>query len=270
MEKYLNTPIKEVITKFPKVADILNEYNIGCVPCNVGTCLLKDIVEIHNLSMEKEQELLARMAKVIYPGKDVRIPKIERKPPVKAEELSYSPPLKRLVDEHSLIKKWVGIIPRTIKNLDIASESDRQLILDGLDFIRFYADKFHHCKEEDILFEYADKNLDIIKTMLQDHETARGHVRAIQEALNKQDKDSLVQHLSAYKDLLTEHINKENEILYPWMDRNLSITEVGDLFTKFNQAESKLDKEVIERCKKFVQEAEERIQRLEAKKEVAK
>jgi hypothetical protein len=36
MESYLNTSIKEVITEFPKVGQILEEYNIGCVPCSVG------------------------------------------------------------------------------------------------------------------------------------------------------------------------------------------------------------------------------------------
>ena len=58
MEKYLNAGIKELIAEFPKIADILNGYNIGCVPCNVGTCLLKDIVEIHNLSIQQEEELI--------------------------------------------------------------------------------------------------------------------------------------------------------------------------------------------------------------------
>jgi len=29
------------------------------------------------------------------------------------------------------------------------------------------------------------------------------------------------------------HIRKEDEILYPWMDRNLSTAQVGALFSKF-------------------------------------
>src|SRR3989338_6323081 len=116
MEKYLNTPIKEVITQFPKVADILNEYNIGCVPCNAGSCLLKDIVEIHNLPEEEEQILMARIAKLIYPDKDIEIPKVQRK--AKARGVTYSPPIKKLVDEHVLIKKLIGLIPEVIQNID--------------------------------------------------------------------------------------------------------------------------------------------------------
>ncbi len=44
MEEYLNKSIKEIINQFPEVGDSLNEYNIGCAPCSVGSCLLKDIV----------------------------------------------------------------------------------------------------------------------------------------------------------------------------------------------------------------------------------
>lgn len=258
MEKYLNTPIKEVITQFPEVADILNEYNIGCVPCNVGSCLLKDIVEIHNLSIEEERELLTKMAEAIYPGKKVAIPQIKRKPALKSGELKYSPPIKKLVDEHTLIKRWIALIPEVIKNLDIESEEGKKLILDGLDFIRSYADKFHHAKEEEILFKYFDENLDIVKTMLSDHETGRSHVKAMVGALQKNDRLSISEHLNGYKDLLTEHIKREDEILYPWMERNLSIRQVGELFDKFNAADQRIGEVVPQRCERFIKGLEEK------------
>jgi len=271
MEKYLNAPIKEIITTFPQVGKILEEYNIGCVPCTLGSCLLKDIVAIHNLA-EEELELMYRIEKAIYPERDVKKSVSGRNIKKKsiAGEIKYSPPIKRLVDEHALIKKWVGLIPAVLENLDVESESAMQLILDGVDFIRFYADKFHHAKEEDILFEYTDKNLDVIKTMLKDHETARGHVKALLDAIKTKDQRSIVEHLSAYNGLLTEHIKKEDEILYPWIDRGLSITQVGELFAKFNEAEGKIDKGVIGRCKKFALEVEKKVQKIKAKKEVIK
>jgi len=277
MEKYLNTPIKEVITQFPQIADILNGYNIGCVPCNVGSCLLKDIVEIHNLSIEQEQKLLAKIAEAIYLGKKVAIPQIKRKPSLKAGQLKYSPPIKKLVDEHVLIKRWIALVPEVIKNLDLESEEGKQIIINGLDFIRSYADKFHHAKEEEILFQYFDKNLDIIKTMLVDHETGRSHVRTIVEALQKNDKSAISEHLNGYKDLLTEHIKKEDEILYPWMERNLSIRQVGELFNKFNAADQKIGEVVPQRCEKFIKSLEEMMlsenqkeQKLQKKKEAIK
>jgi len=145
-----------------------------------------------------------------------------------------------LVEEHVLIKRWVALIPEAIKNFDVASEEGRQLILNGVDFIRFYADKYHHAKEEKILFKYFDEELDILKVMHEDHKQARSHVKAILEALDRKDKAAIAQHFNAYGDLLNEHIKKEDVILYPWMDKNLSVTQIGELFSKFNEADDQI------------------------------
>lgn len=260
MEDYLNKGIKEVISKFPEIADILDEYNIGCVPCNVGTCLLKDIVQIHNLSPNEEAELMSKISNVIYPDKKVKIPTLVKKKGPGAKEIKYSPPMKRLVDEHVLIKKLLALIPEIIETLDVESEEGRQVIKESVNFVRFYADKYHHAKEEEILFKYFDENLDILKVMREDHENARSHVRAILEALDKRDKDKIIEHLKAYRELLSEHIKKEDEILYPWIDKNLSITQIGELFSKFDKVEETSDREVITRCRKFVEGLEEREQ----------
>ncbi len=240
MEAYLNKGIKQIINQFPEVENILDEYGIGCAPCNVGTCLLKDIIEIHNLNADEEQKIMARIAKIFYPGKVIKIPQIKRKNKAKLKEISYSPPIKKLVEEHVLIKRWVALIPEVIKYLEVESEGGRQLILDGVDFIRSYADKYHHAKEEEILFKYFDEDLDILKVMHEDHKQARSHVKAILEALDRKDKTAIAEHFNAYGDLLNEHIKKEDEILYPWMDKNLSVTQIGELFSKFNEADEQI------------------------------
>ena len=258
MEKYLDKGIKAIINQFPKVENILNEYNIGCAPCSIGSCLLKDIIEIHNISPDEEQALMARIAKAIYPDREVKIPKIARKHAARPKGISYSPPMKELVNEHALIKRLLAMIPEFIDNLDVASEQGRQLIVDGIDFIRSYADKYHHAKEEEILFKYFDENLDIIKAMYEDHEKARARVRAMLKALAKKDKEAISKQLSAYQELLTEHIKKEDEILYPWMDRNLSITQIGELFSKFNEKDKEFG-DAPKRCGEFINNLEEKL-----------
>ena len=74
MEQYLNKGIKEIIDQYPDVEKILDEYGIGCGPCSVGICELKDIVDIHNLPDDQEQELMQKIAGIIYPGQDIIIP----------------------------------------------------------------------------------------------------------------------------------------------------------------------------------------------------
>ncbi len=265
MEEYLNKNIKEIINQFPEVENILNGYNIGCAPCSIGSCLLKDIIEIHNLSPEEEQELMTTIAKIIYPSREVTIPRIKRKHEARPKEIGYSPPMKKLVNEHVLIKRLVALIPEVIDKLDVASEEGRQVIIDGVDFIRSYADKYHHTKEEEILLKYFDENLDIIKTIYEDHETGRSHVRAVLEALDDRDKEAVSKHLNAYRELLTEHIKKEDEILYPWMDRNLSITQIGELFSKFNGRDEEFG-DTSKRYEEFINKLEEKFKLKEALK----
>ncbi len=260
MEKYLDTPIKELITQFPELGSLLEKYEIGCVPCNVGTCLFKDIMEIHNLTPQDEENLMKQIARVIYPDKRIAIPKIKRKKSPAQGQIQYSPPMKKLVEEHTLIKKIVDLIPKIIETLDLDSEKGRNRVQGTVDFIRFFADKYHHAKEESILFKYFDENLDVIQTMYIDHDHARGYVNAIKEGLEEQDKQKVAENLFAYHELLSEHIKKEDEILYVWMDRNLSTHQIGKLFLSFSEADSTYDADVIKKCRNFVNTLEEEFQ----------
>ena len=234
VEVYLNRNIKEIITEFPKIEEILDEYSIGCGTCGEGLCLLKDILEIHYLEEDLENELMARISQTIYPDKNVEFPKKKRK--LKGQnEIKYSPPMKKMVDEHVLIKRWLALIPKVVEDIDLETEEGMEVINKGISFISDYADKYHHAKEEDETFKYFNENLDIIKVIRNDHVKVRDHVKAMLRAIEDKDKDALAEHLRAYSEILPEHIKKEDEILYPWMDRNLSINQVGQLLSRFNE-----------------------------------
>ena len=233
-ESYLNKGIKEVITEFPEIEKILDSFNIGCSSCGEGLCLLKDIVEIHNTDDETERELMARISKVIFPDKEIEFPTRKREKSF-TKEIKYSPPMKKMVDEHVLIKRWLALIPKVIEKLDLETEEGIELINKGIDFIRNYADKYHHAKEEDQTFKYFNENLDILKVIKSDHVKVRSHVRTMVDAIEEKNKEKLAEHLNAYKEILPEHIKKEDEILYPWMDRNLNMTQIGELYSKFNE-----------------------------------
>ncbi|MEW5910026.1 MAG: hemerythrin domain-containing protein [Thermodesulfobacteriota bacterium] len=256
MEEYLTKGIKEIIQQFPSVGSILDEYGIGCGPCSVGICQLKDIVGIHHLPKDQEDELMSRIAAAVNP--DVGITPCEQRKKTRPQEkkINYSPPLQQLVDEHVWIKRWIALIPELVRRLDLESRDGREIILAGLDMIRSYADKLHHAKEEDILFKYFDETADIIKVMLEDHQKARSLVRAMMEALDKPDKDAIGTHLLAYRELLSEHIRKEDEILYPWMDSRLSMHQVGELFSKFADSQMGFSPE---KYQTFILDLEERF-----------
>jgi len=49
-----DSAIQDVLAEYPGIGEILAGYDIGCVTCKVGICLLKDVVAIHGLSTEQE------------------------------------------------------------------------------------------------------------------------------------------------------------------------------------------------------------------------
>ncbi len=149
-------------------------------------------------------------------------------------------------------------------NLDVKTGNGKNLVRNCVYFIRNYADRYHHAKEEEILFKYFDEDLDILKVMYDDHGNARAHVRAVLDGLEHEDGEAVSRQLDAYRGLLTEHIKKEDEILYPWMDRNLSDRQIGEMFARFNEAGVSYAGKAIERCERIVEELDARLGGLRA------
>jgi len=232
IEKCLDTNIKDLITGYPEIQQALDKFEIGCAPCNLGTCKLKDVVGIHNLNAENEKKLFNNIFGIIFPGESFTIPRIGQDKS-KDKKVSLSPPLKMLVDEHVLIKRILAQIPKITEVLDLSKETDKQLVRDIVDFIKNYADKYHHAKEEDILFKKFDASLDIINVMINDHVLSRSYVANMLNAVEEENSEKAKINLLNYLELLTEHIKKEDTILYPWMDNNLDTKDVGEIYSQF-------------------------------------
>jgi len=257
MERYASTGIKEIIAQFPRVAEILEEYGIGCGPCSIGVCRLKDILDIHSLDKNAELELMRRIEAEIYPQRNLVVAP-------RATTLAQAPdtsmlaaPLQTLIDEHRLIKRWLALIPKLLENLNLIAPEDRQIINQGIDFIRSYADQLHHGKEEEILFAFFDTSADIFQVIYADHRRARDLVKEMTTALAAGNGSKLTEHLLDYATLLIEHIGKEDGVLFPWLNNRLSELQVKDLTLRFAQVDQGLGNDG-RRYQGFIEQLEER------------
>jgi hemerythrin-like domain-containing protein len=257
METYLKRGIKEVIEAHPAVGSVLTRFGIGCVQCTVGTCLLGDVVSIHALPPEDEAELMAEIEQVIYPDRQVERALHSERREALPREITYSPPVRKLVDEHVLIKRLLAVLPRMIEDARATGELHADAFRDAIDFIRGYADRFHHMKEEDILFDYTDREAEVIRVIYEDHDRARAHVRAAAQAIEDGDIEALASNLYAYRELLTEHIAKEDDVLYPYIDRSLTTHQVGEVARRSAEAESKVSADVPAKYERFVADIEQ-------------
>jgi hemerythrin-like domain-containing protein len=135
-----------------------------------------------------------------------------------------------LVREHVLIKRMLALLEQNAPRTATGSHAGYRFYLDGVDFIRNYADRFHHAKEEDVLFAALIANgmpreHSPVAAMLMEHEQGRAFVRAMEEAAQaamagEPGQERLIAaNALAYAALLREHIAKEDDILYPLTER---------------------------------------------------
>ena len=61
-------------------------------------------------------------------------------------------PIGPLMVEHRLIERMIALVDREAKRIRATGKVDTDFVLSAIDFIRLYADRCHHGKEEDILF----------------------------------------------------------------------------------------------------------------------
>ena len=155
-----------------------------------------------------------------------------------------------LVNEHGLILRMIALLERNSARTAEGSYANWQFYLDGVDFIRNFADRFHHAKEEDVLFEALVKNgmpreHSPVAAMLLEHEQGRAHVRALEAAALEARaglpgrETAIAEHAQAYAGLLREHIAKEDGVLYPLAERLIPDTLRDGIVAEYTAAESR-------------------------------
>ncbi len=153
-------------------------------------------------------------------------------------------PTKILSEEHQNILKVIDALLKECDVLESGKEIDRAFFEKAIDFIRNYADKFHHAKEEDILFVELNRNeekmhCNPVEQMLHEHDLGRNFVKGLKEGVEEDDKIKIIENARGYAYLLRDHINKEDSILYPMADEALGQQIQKSMLEKFKQAEHK-------------------------------
>jgi hemerythrin-like domain-containing protein len=140
-----------------------------------------------------------------------------------------------MMEEHQNIHYMLQVVDRICCGILEGADVDADEIRRIIDFIRKYADRHHHGKEEDFLFPRMVKDLGTVAEnlithgMLVEHDLGRDHVREAEEALNLYEKEpktehklQLIAHLMGYANLLQRHIEKENNVVYTFANNQLS------------------------------------------------
>ena len=132
-----------------------------------------------------------------------------------------------LMIEHRLIERMLSVIKTALLEIESKQKVDPVFIDIAVDFIRIYADRTHHGKEEDILFkELNNKPLSaddrqIMNELIEEHSFGRQTTKAIIAANNRYRNGDgtaladIVDKLKILIEFYPKHIEKEDKKFFP-------------------------------------------------------
>ncbi|WP_029917011.1 hemerythrin domain-containing protein [Pelobacter seleniigenes] len=155
-----------------------------------------------------------------------------------------------MVKEHQLILRMIALVEHNTALVEKGTFSNWTFFLDAVDFIRNFADRFHHAKEEDVLFIELVKNgmpekQSPIEAMHIEHDQGRAFVRNLETAAQKviagetEQISAIISNARGYAALLRGHIEKEDTVLYPLAERVLPEEVRSGMLQAYNDAELK-------------------------------
>jgi len=173
--------------------------------------------------------------------------------------------LEILVNEH---KNILSVAEAVEKKCDVQAKEvlDEDFFSKTIDFIKNYADKLHHAKEEDILFKEFGKRIEEhpelahcnpTEQMFYEHDLGRTFVKGMEMGLSEKKTEEIVKYARGYVDLIREHINKEDNIFYPMINSALTKETQESILNRFLEID-KEKKSEIEKYLKIVEEFKNR------------
>lgn len=153
-----------------------------------------------------------------------------------------------LMREHKAILIALDVIEKMSQRVRNDKEIDLKDIEEIIDFLKIFADKCHHGKEEDFLFPALEeigvqKQNGPIGIALEQHKRGRELISRMMESIEskKINKLAFVYAASDYVNLLRVHIEKEDTLLFPTGDAKFSVDTQKRLLKDFEH----LEKDVI-------------------------
>jgi len=163
-----------------------------------------------------------------------------------------------LMIEHRLIEKMIALIKNTLAGIKSSGSVDPLFVDAVVDFIRVYADRTHHGKEEEIFFRELDKrqlsetDRRVMDELIEEHVFGRATVKAL-VAANTRYRNGDQAALADITDSMTtlvefypKHIEKEDKLFFPAARAYFTDDEDQSLLAEFEDFDRKMIHEKYE------------------------
>lgn len=176
-------------------------------------------------------------------------------------------PIGPLMIEHRLIERMIAVLAQEKDRLVAGGRPDPAKIRDGIDFMRSYADRCHHGKEEDILFAQlggrplSDELKAMMRRLKDEHQQARRLLRDLDRcnlAMETGDltvRQEMIEVLREITKLYPKHIEAEDRHFFVPVMEQFSPAEQDIMLEKFYEFDQGL---IHEKYRKVVERHEDK------------
>ena len=145
--------------------------------------------------------------------------------------------------DHEVILQALHVLDAMCAGIERGRDVDSNDVRSLLAFLREFADGSHHVKEETILFPaliQAGMALQDgpLQVLTYEHESGRSLTAAMEDALARNNKHDFLMYAGRYVELLREHIEKENYVLFEMAGHALADEEDDAIVEAMTQFES--------------------------------
>ncbi len=152
-----------------------------------------------------------------------------------------------LTSDHQTILSALDVFSKMLNIIQQTQTADLDELDEFIAFLKEFADKCHHGKEEGILFPamiafgLPDRG-GPIGVMMAEHIQGRGFIFEMEDALENEEPDlrRFEKAGRQYIDLLSAHIQKENTVLFPMADRIIPEKDLVGMYLVFEEHEEKV------------------------------
>ena len=146
-----------------------------------------------------------------------------------------------MIEEHRNIQRVLRVIRKVCVQIVNGEQVDYGIFDQIIDFVRNYADRHHHSKEENIVFEEMSEQLGQaiaagpIYGMFAEHDLGRLFIYNLENAVrevrqgNREARVDVIGNAIAYTDLLNRHIDKEDSTIYSLARKRLSENSLAEI-----------------------------------------
>jgi len=163
--------------------------------------------------------------------------------------------------EHGILRQVIDVLKEAAEGQNVEKYMARMAEI--VRFLHVYMDQFHHGKEEQFLFPtvitVSALLSDEIPKLIREHQHAKGLLKTMASEIKQKDTSRFYEASRALVEHMTSHINKEEGVVFPRIERMLTPEENRRIRREYSDFNKHFGPEFYRKSEEFAKRVQDEI-----------